>query len=229
MARKFWWPTTLADQSSLMQNFSSKIGGYAAQLGFTPAQVTAAQTLCTTFINAFNFAEGCRTAMQGVTQWRDLVFYGEPTGNNAPPTPAFPNGGDFTYTRGVVTRFIQLRDQIVANNGYTLAMGEDLGLIGPESAERPAADIAPVLKAVVSMGNYINLTGSMQGMDALRVEYSKTGGQFTTVAFLTKTPGGVQINTSTPNVPENGFIRAVFIKKNEEYGNFSPNYPVLIA
>lgn len=229
MARRSWWPTGLANQSSLMQNFRSKIAGYASQLGFTPAEVTDAQTLCTTFINAYNFAEGARTAMQGATQWRDLVFYGEPTGTPAPPTPTFPNGGDFTYTRGAVTRFFQLRDQIVVNNGYTVAMGEDLGLIGPENTERPAADVAPQLRAIVTMGNTINLSGSMQGMDALRVEYAKQGGEFTTVAFLTKTPGGFQVNTAAPNVPENGFVRAVFIKKNEEYGNFSPNYPVTVS
>ena len=229
MARRPWWPSTLADQSSLMQSFRSKIGGYASQLAFTPAQVTDAQTLCTTFINAYNFAEAARLAMQGATQWRDLVFFGEPVGGDAPPTPAFPSGGDFEFTRGVVNRFFSLRDQIVANNGYTLAMGEDLGLIGPENPSRPAGEVAPVLKATVSMGNFVNLTGSMQGMDALRVEYSKQGGEFTTIAFLTKTPGGFQVTPSNPNQPENGFIRAVFIKKNEEFGNFSPNYPVTVS
>ncbi len=37
MARKSWWATTLADQSAQLLNFSSKIGGYAGQLGWTPA------------------------------------------------------------------------------------------------------------------------------------------------------------------------------------------------
>ena len=79
------------------------------------------------------------------------------------------------------------------------------------------------------MGNTVNIAGSMQGMDALRVEYQPVGGKFATVAFLTKTPGGFQITPTNPNQPENGFIRAVFIKKNEEYGSFSPNYPVTIS
>ena len=229
MARRPWWPTTLADQSSIVQNFSSKIGGYATQLGFTPAQVTAAQTLCATFINAYNFAEGCRMTMQGATQWRDIVFYGEPLGGAAPGTPVFPDGGDFTYTRGTVTRFFALRDQIVASNGYTMAMGEDLGIVGAVITPLAPTDVSPSLKPTVSMGNTVNISGSMQGMDALRVEYAPKGGSFTTVAFLTKTPGGFQITPTNPNQPETGFIRAVFIKKNEEFGSFSPSYPVTVS
>ena len=229
MARRPWWAKALADQVSQVQNFSSKIGGYAAQLAFTPAQVTAAQALCATFINAYNFAEGCRMTMQGATQWRDIVFYGEPLGGPAPPTPVFPDGGDFTFTRGVVTRFFALRDQIVANSGYTVAMGEDLGILGAVITPLAPTDVAPSLKTLVSMGNTVNISASMQGMDAMRVEYQPAGGKFSTVAFLTKTPGGFQITPTNPNQPENGFIRAVFIKKNEEYGSFSPNYPVTVS
>lgn len=229
MARKSWWPNSLAEQSTMLLNFRSKVGGYATQLGFTPVQVTAAQNLCFTFINAFNFTEGARASMQAATQWREMVFFGEPTGGAAPPTPNFPDGGDFTFTLGVATQFFALRDQIVANNGYTSAMGEDLGIVGSEIVPQAPTNVTPSLKASVSMGNTVNLTGSMQGMDALRVEYAPKGGVFSTVAFLTKTPGGFLITPTNPSGAETGFVRAVFIKKNAEFGNFSPNYPVTVS
>ncbi|MGB7207889.1 MAG: hypothetical protein WBD27_04445 [Pyrinomonadaceae bacterium] len=229
MARKSWWATTLADQSAQLLNFSSKIGGYAGQLGWTPAQVTAAQNVCATFINAVNFTEGARASMLAATQWREMIFFGEPNGALAPPTPNFPDGGDFSFTLGVVTQFFALREQIVANSKYTMAMGEDLGIVGAEIIPLAPTNVTPNLKASVSMGNTVNLTGSMQGMDALRVEYAPKGGDFTTVAFLTKTPGGFQITPTNPSGAETGFVRAVFIKKNEEYGNFSPNYPVTVS
>ena len=203
MARRPWYATTLADQ--------------------------AAQNLCATFINAFNFCESARATMQAATQWREMIFFGEPAGGAAPPTPSFPNGGDFTYTLGVVTQFFALRDRIVANNGYTMAMGEDLGIVGAEVPSRPSSAVTPDLRTSVTMGNTVNVTGSMQGMDALRVEYAPKGGEFTTVAFLTKTPGGFQITPTNPSGAETGFVRAVFIKKNEEFGNFSPNYPVTVS
>ena len=128
-----------------------------------------------------------------------------------------------------MTQFFALRDQIVANSGYTLAIGEDLGIVGAEITPLGPTEVSPVLKPSVSMGNTVNVSASMQGMDAMRVEYQPAGGKFSTVAFLTKTPGGFQITPTNPNQPENGFIRAVFIKKNEEYGSFSPNYPVTVS
>jgi hypothetical protein len=66
-------------------------------------------------------------------------------------------------------------------------------------------------------------------MDALRVEYAPKGGNFSTVAFLTTTPGGFQITPGTPGQPEKGHIRAVYIKKNEVYGNYSADYPVTVS
>ena len=141
----------------------------------------------------------------------------------------FPIGDLPAATRGVVTQFFSLRDQIVANNGYTLAMGEDLGIVGAEITPLAPNQMTPSLKPTVSMGNTVNIAGSMQGMDALRVEYQPAGGKFTTVAFLTKTPGGFQITPTNPNQPETGVIRAIFIKKNEELGNFSPSYPIMVS
>lgn len=207
-----------------------KIGGYSTTLGLTAAQVTVAQELCDAFVGAFNAAEQCRATMQAMTQWRDEVFNGEPEGTQAPAAPVFPVVGAVTYTRGVVRQFFELRDRIVSAPGYTTAIGEDLGLVGADSA-RPAPDaMTPELKATASTGYWVNLSGSMRGMDALRVEYSRDGGQnFQTVAFLTNTPGGFQVTPAAANQPEKGVIRAVYIKRNEEVGGYSANYPVTLS
>jgi hypothetical protein len=69
----------------------------------------------------------------------------------------------------------------------------------------------------------------MQGMDALRVEYAPKGGNFAPVAFLTNTPGSFTVIPAVPGEPESGHIRAVFIKKNEEIGSYSADYPVTLG
>ncbi len=229
MPKKFWWPTSMADQLVLIQNFLAKIASYAAALGLTPAEVSDAESMCDAFIGSFNFADTCRSTMQAVTQWRDMVLYGQPTGSAAPAPPVFPVGGVPAYKRGTLTQFFALRDRIVASSGYTTAIGEDLGIVGAEITPPPPSEITPNLKTSVTMGNTVNIVGSMQGMDALRVEYAPKGGSFMTIAFLTNTPGGFQITPANPNQPETGMIRAVFIKKNAQYGNFSPNYPVTVS
>ena len=134
-----------------------------------------------------------------------------------------------TCTLGTVTQFFALRDLIVAMPGYNVGIGEDLGIVGSTVPPASPVSLAPDLKAVTSTGYWVNLSGSMKGMDALRVEYAPKGGNFTTVAFLTNTPAGFQITPANPNQPEMGQIRAVFIKKNADFGNYSANYPVTVS
>lgn len=228
MTKRGWWPGAMPDQLVLVQNFQSKIVGYANVLPLTEDQALAAVALCNAFVGSFNSGERCRATMLSMTQWRDEVLYGEP-GRDAPAAPVFPVVGAQTYTTGVVKQFFQLRDLIVASPGYTLAIGEDLGIVGARITPRPPDSIEPVLKAVASTGYWINVSGSMKGMDALRVEYAPKGGTFSTVAFLTKTPGGFQITPKTPGQPEIGHVRAVYIKRNAEVGSFSSDYPVLVS
>ena len=229
MARKFYWPTSIAEQLILMANFLVKIPVYGATVGLTPAQVTAAEALCEAFIGAVQSTEQSKTTMQAMTQWRDGILYGEESSSATPQAPVFPVVGATLYPEGVVKRFMKLRDQIVAAPGFTTAIGEDLGVIGAETSKPAPESVIPVLKAETSTGYWVNLAGSMQGMDALKVEYSRNGSDFTTVAFLTNTPQGIQITPQTPNQPEKGFIRAKFIKKSEEVGQYSANYPVTLS
>ena len=229
MPRKHYWPNSLSDQLVLMANFLVKIPVYGAGLGLTPAQVTAAEALCEAFIGAVQSTEQCKTTMQAMTQWRDDILYGEGGPSATPQAPVFPVVGATLYPEGVVKSFMKLRDQIVAAPGYTQAIGEDLGVVGPETSKPAPESVIPVLKAETSTGYWVSVSGSMQGMDALKVEYSRNGSDFTTVAFLTNTPQGFQIDPQTPNQPEKGFIRAKFIKKSEEVGQYSANYPVTLS
>lgn len=229
MAVKFWWPSAMADQVVLMQNFSAKIASYATVLGMTAPQVTAAQGLCAAFINAFNATEQSRATMIAMTQWRDSIFTGQPAGGDAPMPPVFPVVETFDYKFGVVTEFFKLRDRITVSPGYTNAIGEDLGIVGATIVPAAPDTVTPNLKTTTTAGYMVNISGSMQGADALRLEYAPNGGDFAPVAFLTNTPGSFQITPANPNQPESGVIRAVYIKKNAEYGNYSANYPVTVS
>lgn len=229
MARKFWWPGVMSAQVSLMSNFRAKISGYATPLQMSTEEVAAAVALCDAFIAAYNISEQSKATMQAMTQWRDLVFEGGPVGTAAPNPPTFPEGDDVTYTRGVVKQFIELRDRLLTAKGYTEAIGEDLQLIGPEINKVAPDQVQPELKAKTSAGYYVSLSGSMQGMDGMRVEYARKGGSFSTVAYLTNTPGGFTITPAVAGEPETGQVRAVFMKKNADYGNYSASYSVTLS
>jgi len=90
-------------------------------------------------------------------------------------------------------------------------------------------DVAPSLKPTVGAGYTVSISGSMQGNDGMRIEYARNGQPFAPVAFFTNTPGAFHITPNTPGQPESGHIRAVFIKKNVDFGSYSPDYPVTLS
>lgn len=228
MAKKFWWPSILAMQLVLVQNFLAKIGGYAATLPLTAGQILEIEAICEAIINTMQYADQVKDSSRATTTWRDDVFYGEPTGTSASPAPAFSAAPAPGPMRGAVTLFFEFRDLIVALPGYTDSIGEDLGIVGSEIGPKPEDEVAPALKPTVQSGYWVNVSGSMQGMDGMRIEYQPKGGNYSTIAYFTNTPGSFQITPATPGEPESGRLRAVFLKKNAEYGEFSPEYPVTV-
>lgn len=229
MARAFWWPGSLAAQIFLIQNFISKIGGYEITLGWTPDQVKAAIALCNAIISAINVTNQCRATMLAVTNWRDIVLFGGPKGMPGGKAPLFPIIDGALYNRGLVDEFFVLRDQIAANSGYTLSMGEDLGIVGQESSGLIPSETSPELKTVTASTNYVTINGSMQGMPVMRVEYAAKGQTYGSVAIVTNLPATIEIPMVNPNVPQVGTIRSIFVRKNADFGNYSPNYDVTLA
>ena len=228
MKTRFWWPSAIDKQKSLLQNFFNKIENYEAALALTPAQVVAMQTVCEHAIAAFNYVEGCKTSMQAATAWRNEVMYGGPNGTPAPAAPTFPGNAPTDVKRGLINSFMRYRDYIVNLPGYDKSIGEDLGLIGAEITPTPEQDMRPELVTRATGSYNVALTGSMQGMDAMRIEYATGDGPYREVGLFTSKPGTVHIEPQNPGQPENGRLRAVFIKKSHVVGNYSPNYSVTI-
>ncbi len=226
MARKFWWPGAMPDQVVLMINFMKKIPSYKTPLGLDPLQVTNIVSVCDTFVAAFNSVEQCRSTMMALTQWRDHLYYGVSNGAPADAAPVFPVVAPVTTENGLVPEFMKFRDMLLTLPGYTQAIGEDLGILGVETKEKDADSVAPQLKSVTTQGFAVQIKGSMQGFDAMRVEYAPKGGEFAPVAFLTNTPATVNIPGAAP---QTGHIRTVYIRKNEDFGNYSADYPVTLG
>ncbi|MEQ1765729.1 MAG: hypothetical protein ABL984_21560 [Pyrinomonadaceae bacterium] len=75
----------------------------------------------------------------------------------------------------------------------------------------------------------MTVTGSMQGMKAMKMMYTPKGGAPREVAFVTSTPAGFTITKTNPLQPENGELRAVFYRRTLPYGNQSPIYPITLS
>ena len=226
-----WFPNRLADQLVMFQNVKAKIGGYTAVLPITATQTTAITLICNEFIAVYNYVAQARASTESLVEWRDLIF-GAPAGSIAAPAP--PVYPVYTAvvgsTLGIFAQFRLLVDLIKASPGYTRAIGEDLMIVAVKPEDAPEAEFTPDLKVSTLPGYKVEISGSLQGMDALRVEYIQNGKtEWNIAAFLTKMPGEFVIAGGSPGQAQTGRIRAVFIKKNTEFGNFSPEYPVTLS
>ena len=231
VTRTDWFPTRLSNALVMFQNVKAKIGNYAAILPLTTAQQNRVTLICDEFIGVYNYVTQSRATTESLVEWRDLILTGSPKGDPAPNPPDYagftPVAGS---SIGIFTEFRELVDLIKSAPGYTTAIGEDLMIVAPKQEKAIETDVIPDLKVTTAVGYEVSVAGSMQGNDALRVEYQRNGAtDWSIAAFLTKMPGTFTIAPHTPGQPETGRIRAIFIKKNADYGNMSPEYPVTLS
>ena len=226
-----WMPSRMADQLTMFLNILAKINAYEPILPLTSDQVKRIKLICEEFIAIYNYVEQCQATTKSLTEWRDLCWKGSPVNDPAPAPPTYP-----TYNAvadsfiGILIEFRELRDIIVSSPGYTLAIGEDLMIVGTPQANAQPQDTAPSLKVVTSNNYAVKLSGSMQGMDAMRVEYYRKGSNtWQLVGYFTKMPGELTITPHVAGEPESGNIRAMFIKKNADFGNYSPEYAITVS
>ncbi len=215
-----WMPTTMEGKLTMFTNVLSKVGNYELILPLTAALVTEIEEICANFINSFDFVEESRATRQAVTSWRDNLLYGEPVGDPLPAAPVFTNIGAVTGKIGIIPRFRQIRELIVASPGYTEAIGEDLMIVGNAEGPVPEANNVPELKLTVLPGYQVSLKASLKGNDQLRVEYKRNGSdEWVLLDLLTSTPATLTISPQTPGQPESGQIRAIFRQEKANVGS----------
>lgn len=147
------------------------------------------------------------------------------------PTWALPVGSPSNVPPGIIKRLREVINEIKAQKSvFTQSDGELLDILTAEEAGKTAADFTAELYNLRSTANY-NVEASFRklGMDAVRVEVRHKGGNWMNVAFLTKSPGVFNVNPQTVGDAEQIELRAVFIKDNQPYGNYSPIYTITVA
>ncbi len=147
MAKKFWWPKTLAEQANEVKNYHDKIESYKGPLDLDGAFIDATKINCESIMNAYNFREQTAETDKAVTEWRDQVYYGTPKGADASPPPVYATFSGAAPKRGCVTQFFDDRDYILGLPGYTEAIGDDLGFVGTEQDAPDLGSFQPTLKA----------------------------------------------------------------------------------
>lgn len=132
MAKKiFYLPRGDREKLTWFKNFSQKFTGYAASLGFTPAEAVAVADDLNMFEYTFMQLANAKARLKGLTAYKDALIdsIGGPISYpTAPVIPAPPAN----VPRGIFRRVRKTVQRIKGHPNYNTAMGKDLGIIGAE-------------------------------------------------------------------------------------------------
>lgn len=155
-ANEDWLPRTLPGLFDMFKNVLDKIDTYSGTLNLSGSQVTDIKNICTEYTVAYQYVVGIKAAAKSLTEWRDLLLYGTPVGTGAPLPPAFAAFTDPGHMIiGLIVRFREFRELIVAQPNYTQAIGEDLMIATPQGEPDDPSTVKPTLDCEMAMaGNF---------------------------------------------------------------------------
>lgn len=127
-------PLSDADKGIWLNNYTTKMSGYATTLGVTPAELTALQKDNAAFQYIINTMESYRQYVLNLAGYKNMMKHATvnqhigalPVMPTLPTTPPMVAEGIFDRIAKMVTR-------IKASVNYTDAIGVDLGVVGSSS------------------------------------------------------------------------------------------------
>lgn len=224
MAKKPYLPRREAQRVIWLNNFAEKLSDYAAAFGISPAEVTRVEGMALFYSYIINLIAKSSTYTQELTQFKNLLSVA-PNGTTLGPLPALAvpaappitQAGIFTFIGGLVMR---IKGTTAA---YTVAIGEDLGIIGDETTFVPD-DYKPVLKGKTLPGN--NEIGfSKEGVDGQNIYSNPVGGtnpnEWVKLAYDSSSPYNDNRPLAVAGTPENRKYKARGVINDVEIGQWS--------
>ncbi len=205
--------------SEQLNNFSAKLAHYQVVLNLSNAQLQAVADDAAMMDFCVSAVTTSKSYAKSWISRKDETR----KGNDANATDSFPTPVDVStlptaVQPGVEKRFREIVRLIKATNGYTPAVGADLGIIAPENT---ATLGAPQLKIEMKGGQPV-ISFVKRNSDGIRL-YSKRGSEseFTFLAVDTRSPYTDARPNQVPGVSETRQYYAYYIKNDEQVGSQS--------
>ena len=229
MAKDFI-PNTWAAFADWTENFNTQLQVLAAKYGVSAGKITQTGKDADWVKYWVPAKVGAKAQEKQLTDYADEIANGS-LGNPQPaePTWALPADPPVAVAPGVKRRFREIAAFIKAQKSiYTQSDGELLGIVAPDEAGLSPETTAPDVKFHTMPNFALEAEFRKYGLDALRVEFRHKGGNWQLAAILTSSPGVFNVIPNEPGSAEQIEIRAIFIEKNQNFGNYSPIYTAII-
>ena len=217
MAKSYYIPSDDQGKCLWLSNFSQKLPACAAAVGVSAAEVAGVQA-----DNAF-FAYVCDARNQYGQKAQEWTAYkndarrGDTLG--AMPVPPTLDAPPAAVPANIFGRASALATRIKKHPGYTEAIGQNLGLIGPEQSV-DVDNLKPVLQIALQAG-HPNIGWKKQGMDGVEIQVDRGTGAFSFLAIDTVPD---YLDTAPLPAPGAGAVwkyKAIYRLKDEPVGQWS--------
>ena len=225
-------PRTDAEYNAVLQNIAAKLGGYRVALGLSTGDVTRAVNNAAVFDYILTTSELLDTASTQFYGWKRAILTGEPSAP-APPAPDFALPSlpvTVTVAAGIRKWTDNLVLRIKGADAYTEDIGLDLDISdqskhggggGGVHGGNIGETLNPTLKPHALPTDTVEINWNKQGQAAVRTERRRAGetawtaiGDAISSPFIDTTP-------STGGNPEKREYRAIYIKQNNPFGQYS--------
>jgi hypothetical protein len=164
-----------------MSNFAAKLAALAATVGVSTAEAESAQADSDFFSYVCDARNQYTQKAQEWTAYKNALRNGESLGI-LPVAPTLATA-PAAVEPDIFGRLAALASRIKKHPGYTEAIGQNLGIIGPDQTFDPGT-AKPVLKVTLEAG-HPNVGWKKQGMDGLEIWVDRGTGAFAFLALDT--------------------------------------------
>jgi hypothetical protein len=226
----YWYPRGMNERAAWHANWVIQLEPVIDKYNIAPAKLTQA----TADNEWMQYWVQARHVADALSEQLSKYFNAIATGNQneAPPETVkfeLPGGVPADVPPGIRARAQELAAHIKGHMNYSEADGELLGIVGDKQAE-PALELLTAEFTLRTLANFgLEASFSKQGMDGIRFETRRKGGNWQMAAVLMSSPGTFSVEPTTPAVAEQIEVRAVLLRKNQPVGNYSTIHVALIA
>lgn len=218
-------PDSDQGKDEFLANLSAKLPGYAATFGLAPGEIASMLADAA----AFRWTLDCHTRIKtGAQQWtafKNLLRDGPEGTATLPDFPAPPPPPAALPDYGIFKRISRLVARLKASASYTTAIGEDLGIVGPEF-EGDLAEGKPLLTVRLVAGGHPEIGWKKGRYDALEIEVDRDGQGFRFLSI--DTVPDYTDSHELPSAPSLWKYRAIYRLRDERIGQWSDSAQITV-
>ncbi|MES2708475.1 MAG: hypothetical protein V4726_17920 [Verrucomicrobiota bacterium] len=224
-------PTGETELVPWLINFSTKLAGYEATLGFQPGETSKTREELEYMVHLLNvLIPSLRKTLGAAVEFKSLMKDGEPSARMPDPLPGTVLPAAFTGTPpppGVLTRLRRLVQNIKTRPGYTETIGQNLGMIGTVGGGGPEA---PTLTVISVPAGAVTIGWNKSGWTGVKVQARKSGTEsWEDLGVDLYSPFVDTRPLSLPNQPENREYRACYLDGDTAQADWSQVLALTVA